>query len=394
MRGRILRRVLYLLLLAVGCAALLLLFAHPGAGAGWRPTQTHPMALTGFESPAATVALRESTVHAEGADAQGMTVLMQRSAGLAAAQWRYLRYSIEPGSPARKYLLVWRSDAGSGMAPLPVPPTRGTIDLARHAAWQGSIEWLGVAAAPVDYLAASAFDSPALELRELRLDGPSWRGALAALWTEWSGARPWTGRSSNTAGFELAPVAGPSLTAFVAATLALAGLLTWWLFGRDAARRALPVLMVVAIVLPGAWQVRQLWHRGAAASAAAALVATRPQSPLAAQPQLAVAARRLSEQLKTETGRPRLLVHGANQFLGEYPVWLLREHDVALLWSGDLLPPADAAGDWRVVLVGNGDWAYDAAAGRLRIGTQERIAQPFADLGVLKAYRLQPAATP
>jgi hypothetical protein len=394
MRGRILRRGLYVLLLGVGCAALLLLFAHPGAGVGWDPAQTHPLALTGFQSPVATVAVRESTVHAEGADAQGMTVLMQSSAGLVAAQWRHLHYSLESGSPARKYLLVWRSDAGPGVAPLPVPPSSGTIDLARHAAWQGSIEWLGVAAAPVDYLAASAFESPTLELRELRLDGPSWRGALAALWTEWSGARPWTGRSSNTAGFELSQVAGPSFTAFVASLLALAGLLAWLLLGRESIRRALPGLLVVAILLPGAWQVRQLWHRAAAASAAAGLAATRPQSPLAAQPQLAVAARRLSEQLKTESGRPRLLVHGANQFLGEYPVWLLREHDVAMLWSGDGLPPADAPGDWRVVLVGSGDWSYDAAAGRLRIGSQERAAQPFADLGVLKGYRLQPEGTP
>lgn len=394
MTGRSVRRLLYALVLTVATAALLLLFAYPGTGAGWNPARTRPLSLAAFESPVATVGLRESSVHAQGADEQGMTLLLQPTAGLVASEWRHLHYSLERGTPASKYLLVWRSDAGQGVAPLPVPPASGTLDLARFDAWKGSIEWLGVASAPVDYLAATAIDSPTLELRALQLDAPSWRGALAALWTEWFGARPWTGRSSNTAGFELAPVAGPSLTAFIAATLALAWALAWLLLGRDAARRAVPALLVAAVLLPGAWQIGQLWHRAATASAAADLAAAHPQSPLAAQPQLAVAAQQLSQQLRTEPGRPRLLVLGANQFLGEYPVWLLREHDVAMLWAPELLPPVDAAGDWRLVLVGKGDWAYDAASGRLRIGTLERAAQPFADFGVIKAYRLQPVVAP
>lgn len=394
MTGRKVRWLLYAILLTLATVALLLLFAHPGAGVGWSPANTRPLPLATFESPVATVALREASVHASGADAQGMTLLLQPTAGLVASEWRHLHYSLEPGSAASKYLLVWRSDAGQGVAPLPVPPASGTLDLARFDAWKGSIEWLGVAAAPVDYLAASAIESPTLELHALQLDSPSWRGALAALWSEWFGARPWTGRSSNTAGFELAPVAGPSFTALVAATLALAWALAWLLLGRAAASRSVPVLLAAAIFLPGAWQASQLWNRAATASSAADLARAQPQSPLAAQPQLAVAAHRLSEQLRTETARPRVLVLGANQFLGEYSVWLLREHDVAMLWTPGLLPPAEAAGDWRLVLVGQGDWAYDVASGRLRIGTQERDAQPYADFGVIKAYRLQAAATP
>jgi hypothetical protein len=394
MTGRTTRLVSYALLLLLAALALLLAFARPGTGAGWNPARTRPLPLAGFESPVAAVTARETSVRAEGADAQGMTLLLQPTAGLAAAEWRYLSYTLERGSPASKYMLVWRSEAGQGVAPLPVPPASGTLDLARFEAWKGSIEWLGVAAAPVDYLAATAIQAPALELHALQLDGPSWRGGLAALWTEWTGARPWTGRSSNTAGFELAPAAGPSFNAFAAAVLVLAWLLAWLLLGRAAAVRAVPALLVVAIVVPGAWQVRQLWGRAATASAAAGLAAAQPQAPLAAQPQLAAAARRLSGQLRTETGRPRVLVHGASQFLGEYTVWLLREHDVAMLWTPELLPPPESAADWRLVLVGNGDWSYDAAAGLLRLGTQQRAAQPFADFGVLKGYRLRSPEAP
>jgi hypothetical protein len=384
------RAGVYLLALALATAALLLALCHPGQGAPWRAPRTHGLALDAFQSPAATVAVREHSVHAEGADAGGVTLLRQAT-DLDATQWRYLRYRAAPPAAATRLLLVWSSSEGAGSAPL--PRAAGTLDLARQPAWRGRIQSLGVAAAPVDYLHGALLERPQLELGELRLEALSVAGALAALWSEWTALRPWSGRSSNTSGFELSPLPGPSFTAAVAVWIAIASLLAWGLLGRAAARAWLPRLVFGGALLLGIAQVGQLLHRASDASAAAALAARDPEAPLAAQPQLAAAARSLASRYEEEgAGQRRVLVHGANQFLGEYTVWLLRTQDAAMLWSADMLPARDAAGDWRLVLAGRGDWSFDADAGRLRLGTQERAARLEADLGPLQAFRLVPEA--
>lgn len=386
------RRLGYLAALLLGATLLLLAFARPGPGVPWQAGGRLELAPAQFESPASEVALRETSVRAEGADAGGVTLLRQATPGLAAGAWRYLHYRIDAAPAAGKRMLVWNGEAGQGMALL--PSAAGTLDLARHPGWKGTIAWLGVAAAPVDYLPAAAMESASLEIHALELQPPSWRGALAALWTDWRAATPWSGRSLNTGGFELAPRAAPSLTGFVAACAALAAALAFALFGRVAGRRALLPILLLALALPALHQLAQLAARGATASAAARLAHDRPDTPLAAQPQLAAAALRLSRGLQDGGGAPRLLVHGANQFLGEYGVWLLRAHDVAMLWEPAMLPPPGTAGDWRVVLVGAGDWEFDPARGRLRIGQEERDAAADVDAGVMKSYRLAPGAAP
>jgi hypothetical protein len=381
----------YAAALLAGAALLLLAFAWPGPGVPWQASERFDLALAQFESPG-EVAIREASVRATGADAGGVTLLRQATPGLSAEAWRYLRYRIDEAAPSTKRMLVWNGEAGQDTALL--PSAAGTLDLGRHPGWKGTIAWLGVAAAPIDYLPAAALESAEVELHQLQLEAPSWRGALAALWSDWRAATPWSGRSLNTGGFELAPRAAPSLTGFVAACAALAAAFAFALFGRAAGRRALLPIMLLALVLPALHQLAQLTGRGASASAAARLAHDRPDTPLAAQPQLAAAALRLSRGLQDAGGAPRLLVHGASQFLGEYSVWLLRAHDVAMLWEPAMLPPPGAAGDWRVVLVGAGDWEFDPARGRLRIGREERAAMADVDAGVMKSYRLSAGAAP
>lgn len=389
------RRPGFALLLGLMTAMLVLGFAWPGSSAPWTAMMSRDLPLTAFVSPGARVSLTQATVRAEGADAQGATQLMQSVPGLNASDYRYFSFDVDGLATVSKLVLMWRGSEGQGIAALPDAPLgRGRLDLSRVTGWQGTIDAVGVVALPTDYLPAAAIADASLELRAARFESVSWRGALGALWSEWSSYRPWMGRSNNTGGFELGADAGASLQAFVAAWLASALVVTTLCFGVVRAKKvALPWVLAGCVFL-ALWQIRQLGTRAAVASDAAALVDDHePELVLAAQPQLAAATRALSEGLDADGEHRRLLVHGSSQFLGEYSTWLLRTQDVAMIWAPDQLPAQDGLADWLLVLVGPGDWEFSTASGRLRIGQQERSAALYYDAGVLKAYRFDAIET-
>lgn len=383
------RQLLFAFLLMLITALLALVFAWPGGSAPSTAATSRDLPLAEFESPASQVSLTEATVRAEGADAQGATQLMQSVAALNASDYRYFTFDVDGSTSVSKRVLLWRGSEGQGVVAMPDAPWgRGTIDLSRVPGWKDTIDTVGVISLPTDYLPAAAMTEAVLELRAARLESVSWRGALAALWSEWSSYRPWMGRSSNTGGLELGTGAGASLQAFLAAWLASVLIAAALCFGSARVRRFSLPLLVIGCALLALWQIRQLGARAAVASDAAALVNDhQPPLLLAAQPQLAAAAHALSAHLQGDDEHARLLVHGSSQFLGEYSTWLLRTQEVAMIWAPEQLPAQEALTDWLLVLVGQGDWEYSKETGRLRLGPHERAAALYFDAGVMKAYR-------
>ena len=381
------RRAVFALVFVSIAFVLFALFARVSWEAPFSPAHTLVSDPNAWETAAPDVRVEGTGIVVKGADAAGTTLLLQAVPPFDAATLRHLDYALDL-APTDKAHFLWRVGGQLRNAPLPrAAGGRGTLDLQALAGWDGEVDAIGVAAAPTDMLHPFFVSDRDFALRTLRLSSPSWRGALATLWNEWSAFRPWTGRSNNTGGFELSSKGGPSLSLYVALLGAIALALAALLFGRDAARRAALPVVGVAVLWLGMAQLGQLAERGTAARAAALSAARNVELPLAAQPQLAAAARTVSARLKEEPGRPRVFVAGENQFLGEYSTWLLREHNAALVAPLEALPSTfDAPA--LLVVAGNGPWQFDIASGRLAIGERHWLAEPIHDAGVLRAYRI------
>jgi hypothetical protein len=378
------RKGLFAVALSLAAIALFAVFARPSFDAPWSPAQMVVSDPHAWES-AAQLRVEGAGVVAHGADAGGATMLLQAVEAFDAARFRYLAYDLGLARTDKAYFL-WRS--GGQLRNVFLPGAiggDGVFDLQGVPGWEGEIDAIGVAATATDILHPAAGAEREFALRSLRLESPSWRGALAALRDHWTAYRPWTGRSNNTGGFEFSPQAGASWTLF-AALLALValGLACAW-FGAATARRwSVPVIGIAALLL-AAIQFEQLVVRGAVARAAA--LQARPGQPLSAQPQLAAAALELSAQLRGE-GRTRVFVGGENQFLGEYATWLLREHNAAVLPTPEALP-ATLDAPALLVLVGKGPWQFDAAAQQLAVGGRRWHARSVYEVGMLRAYRIE-----
>jgi hypothetical protein len=389
MRTQPLRWTAFACGLAAGVAVLLLALARPGDDAPWHPAEVRELPLSDFASPTARIALREAGLHFE-APAPGMAELVHAVDGFDAERYRFVAYSFQDLPVANRLLLTWQGEHGRGFTALPDPVgAGGHFDLGRVPGWKGRIEVVGLALVPTDYAAAEVLPAPSLSLLRLELESSSWRGALSALLTEWTAYRGWTGRSINTSGFDFGSRKTSSLTAFVALAGVLVLVLLRLSFGAGALRRAaMPVIVACAALLVFE-QMRQHALRVAVAAQAAAGASADPSRPLAAHPPLAMDSTALLAQLHRDGLRLRTWVHGPGGFFSEYPVWLLREQDAGLIESPDGLPSNESMPDSLLVLVGRGDWSFDAATSRLSVGNRTLSAQRYFEGQGLVAYRLQ-----
>lgn len=387
--SRIAPHLLFAALLLVLTLVLLLWFARPEGGLAEAASDAYEAPLDGFVSPGGPVALTGHGVRADRADASGVTLLIHSFPPRAASGFRYLQFRLTGIPPLSRPILVWSDGSGLRLAALPATPSGGgTIDLAQLPQWQGEVSQVGIALMPNDLLAPSLLPDTSLEVQLLRLEPPGWGGALRNLWTEWTAVRSWNGRSNNTLGLESGRREA-SLPGFLALWLVGAMALLLLCHGRQSLHRHAVALVVAACVLLALLQVRQLAANASIASAAARQ-ATRAQ-PLSAAPALAAAAVELNQRLREAADRPRVLVHGDGLFLSEYPTWLLRESNAATLRTPDWLPPQASLEGWVLVLVGDGDWRFDAGSGELTVGNQQRQALPWFESGPLRAYRFAAA---
>jgi hypothetical protein len=381
-------------LLLVAAASLLVAFAWPGAGAPWRAASTLELEPSQFDSGNGTPQRPGEVLRIEVPAGLGVIDARQALSIPDAAAFRYFAFDAGVDS-AMQLFLVWQGSEGPGRVALPRTLSQSaTLDLSRIAAWKGRIDQVGIQAVPADYVPTAALPAVTLELRAARLESVNLRAALGELATQWLAYRPWTGRSNNTGGSELAGGVGPSLTAASALLLFASLLLLRLVFGAAAWRVAAQGAVLLAGGLLALWQVAQLGARAHVAHRAERLIEAHPGMALSAQPSLAAATDALSRQIEQDDWQPRMLTFGAGRFLAEYPAWLLRRYDVASLAAPEQLPSQASLQESLLVLVGVGDWSYAAERRELTLGTQTRTAEPYFDAGLLKAYYFDAGEAP
>lgn len=369
-------------------AALSLLWlAAPEPGAPWSAATRIELAAERFRVGPGQAEPAPSGLQVAGADPQGRTVLVHGGLDLDAAALRYLSFRFDRLPPTLRPVLIWNGPAGQGSAAVPWSASGGTVDLRRLAGWPERLEWLGLLVLPMDAVPTAAAADRAFEFRGMTLQSASRRAAVAALWTELFAYRPWTGRSINTAGFEL-PIER-RLRPLTWLAISLSGGLLASAIAAASRRRWKSVLLGAVLllwVLLDLLQVRQLLTRAEAAGAARR--AMPASQPLTAQPDLAAPMAELLQRLATLPSGVRVLVYGEGPFLGQYAVFLLRAHDAGPLRSLASLPAARAEDRPVLVLVGSGPWRYEASNGMLHLPDQLLVAEPLLERAPLAAYRL------
>jgi hypothetical protein len=380
----------FALVFAILAAGVLLFagFAWPGSGTPWSPQSKITFSSAAALSRTSSLTPVGQASKVVGADASGVGMVLNEVPVFDAAQFEQVVFRIDSLAVFAKPMFVWRREGQLHMMPLyRTWFGAATVPLADSPEWHGRIDAIGIAVMPTDYLHARAVVEPHFVLRGLRLESRSWRGALRSLASRWMAYRPWNGRSNHTGGFELSAHPGESRQAFIAAWLAVALALSFLLGGRASRGMVWPLCFAAAAIL-GLQQLAQLAERARVANAARSLVVGRPEMPLAAQPQIGVAAHELSAQLDAMSPAPRVMVFGSSLFLQEYPTYLLRRHDAATLPSPAALPSPEKMPEAILVLVGEGDWQWDSAASELQFGAHRWKGSLFFDGGVLRAYRI------
>ena len=390
------RVVAFLALLLLATGVLVLAFAWPGRGVPWRPERVHDLPPDRFESPVSRLTRVASGLRVEGRNQDGWGLALQQVPALDGRDYRYLCFDLDRIPPLARPVALWKYEGRVTLIPLPDAPfADGCVDLLRIAEWSVEPKILGIGIVPVDYVAPNLVPEGDFELRAMRLESSSWKGALSEMWMRWSAYRPWEFRANSTAGFEL--YQRPALTtlqAFAAAWLALALAMAAAVLGARSARKmALPVLACVAILLT-AYHLNQLRMRAAVAGMAAAAAQEHPAQRLAVEPAFAAASDAFRARLASDSLDPRLLFHAGRRYLQEYPAWLLRTHDVGILPDANHLPSQAALRDYMLVMTDTGSWSFDPANGELRVGDQARRAAPYFAQGPLRVFRFDTVPSP
>lgn len=389
------RLAAFLTSLLLVVTAVVVTLAWPGPGTPWRASSVLTLDLDQFQSANGEVNVGSEELRVVVPAGRGVADATLAMAIPDATTYRYFRFDAGVSPKAVQLLLLWDGDAGSGRAALPATPSgSATLDLARIEGWRGRIDRVRLVAVPVDYLPAKALPAMTLALRGARLENASLSAALGELATQWFALRPWTGRSNNTGGTELAGGVGTSLTAAIALGLGLAWILLRLILGKVAWRtRALGAALLAGAVL-AVWQVAQLAARAGVADAAADLARHSPGTILSAQPSLESTVSALARQLDSDRWQPRVLTFGDGRFLSEYPAWLLRQRDVASLAIADQLPAQERLTGTLLVLAGSGEWRFDPHSGQLTVGSQTRRASLYFEAEGLRAFGFDAEPTP
>lgn len=339
----------------------------------------------------------DSAVWFKGADAQsGRSLLLARELDLVASDWPMLRLRFERFPEDLRLFLVWRSSVSPQQlqaSPLPRPGRSSMhVGLAQLPEWSGTISELGLMLAPADLLPMQATMDRRFALATLALESNSVAGGLASLASEWRAYRPWTGRSINTAGFELGRAPPRSLVLLLASWAFGFVLLFVLLTGArgSSLRRALLLALLAGwLLLDMQFWAQTHWRADFTRQA------HRRGLELAADPALSAAIGRLRSSLQASAVQ-RVLVGSTIPFHRTYGAFeLLPLISVAIDSPG---PAAAANAGVALVLIGQGDWLYDPISSRLTWSGQEFAVDLIHEDAQLAAYRLrgddEPAGSP
>lgn len=377
-------------ILIAGLATFLIhaVVAMDAVSAPWLPQHVLDLEPSEFSSPVSSVLMRDEGVEVVGADAGGAALAMQAVDIEDAADMPNVEVRVSGIDPASRALFTW--SAGGQLRFVALPSNAIGPDVLRlwpDDGWQGRIDAVGVAVAPVDYLHGAQVPDQKFGLERLSVRSASKADAAWGLLAQWTAPRLWTGRSPNTAGFELGSRPMPSLQVWLLLWALVSTAIVAAFYGAGSVPGfAVRAFITIAIVL-AAMQGWQLISRAGRVQAAAAHAARAPFHPLATSPQLAADTSEAEAVLRRRFGRARVAVYGPGRFEREYVTWGLRLHDAATLDSSTQLESGGAGLD-ALVLVGMPPETYDASAGELRLDARTMHAIPLLHVGTLDVYDL------
>lgn len=251
---------------------------------------------------------------------------------------------------------------------------------------------LGLILTPPDLLPVPAAEPVNLRIAQACIESASVASGVEGLMQFWFGHRPWNGRSNHTSGFEHGANPPPGFQALVAAWLCSA-LLLLAVFRRGQWTRSATCVCVASILVMSAeatWQ--HLQRAQSAVSVARAAVSV--DVPTSAMPELEAEIRELSIHWRAAPPA-RIIVWGSHGFFREYPAWLLREFNVASLFTPSQIAALDDAQPVVLLLAGADGWRYDRASGRLSISGDFATSARLIYRGRwASAFTLQPGGDP
>jgi len=257
------RRAAFVAALAASWLVLLLW----AAGVDWRapvfPDSERMFPGSRFRAAVGRAVVDGSVLRVESPDAENAALQVTALPAMEADRFPVVIYRFEDFPRTLELSLVFRTaERPDDVQTISLPwPGRGTMayDMSAIEAWRGTIIELGFAQFPTAHLVPAAEGFAPFRLRRAELWSPSWRGAVAALVTDWFGAWPWSQRSVHALGREGAAsgVRSPVLFVAIAATLACGwAMLLLGLRGR----RGVMVLCVCGLV---GWILLDLrWQSG------------------------------------------------------------------------------------------------------------------------------------
>jgi hypothetical protein len=369
--------------LLIGCVLLIAAGARPGTPLS--PAQAAELDLAQFRLEAGgQKEFSPRGLAVEGADGLGRTLLVQSTQGLRAAEYSRLGYRFEAFPAELKLALVWRTEEEpSRMQSLPLPRpglSSHWVRLDEVEGWSDGIAEIGLLVMTADLLPSESTLARRFELSWLRLESASLRGDLAALQTDVRAYRPWVGRSINTAGYELAIPQRHALVAPVAALVLLLGAALAIAF--PVARwRSLAACLLLGWLILDLQQLAQLFWRGDFTRRAHSL-----SDEVQVEPRFNAALEQVRPVLRA--AEPRLvLVGGALPFHRTYGAFRLLPLPASAIDSAPVLSAEEDR--IAVVLVGNGDWRFDASSGTLHWSERSYPARLLFEQGGLVAFMLQ-----
>ena len=315
---------------------------------------------------------RDGRLHVESAGEDFSSLQSTTLADLEADQFPILSYRFEKFPRTLELSLVFRTTENPDdvqTISLPWPGSGvSTFDLGHVAGWKGTIIELGFAQFATAQNVPPASGFKPFDLVGAQLSSDSWRGAVAALATDWFGAWPWSQRSVHALGREGDTPRDHSavLTSALAAAIAIG----WCMFLPSLRGRRLLPCVLVCVAL--AWLALDLrWQSGLVQR----LLATRTLYAGLAWPQRArivgdadieQAADEIRGLIRGEPAQTRILVESGSGYQTLRLIWHLLPLNVAPLTAA--LPLHAAIPDGALIVF------YDSDAWKAKPSVRKLLA--------------------
>ena len=335
-------------------------------------------------------------VGAVGNERVALQTLSLGVAGIDAASFDVLRYHFDDFPHTLELSLLFRlaSDPDDvKVVSLPWPGSgEAAFNLRDLPAWKGQIIEIGFIESATPQLIPNGIGFAPFRLVDAQVWSSSWRGGLAALFTDWLAYRPW-GLFAVSSVDQEAGVSSPRRPALLIAVesaiivVAAVGLL---LFGWRRREFRIGVLVVFALgwlLLDAVW-IGQLYERQATTRIIYAGKSWPERARLVPDDDLLKAADRLREVVARSNPPPRIVIHAASPFQEMRLQYLALPVNAALLVRAIdpmryTFPPGT-----MLVLYDLQDWTYNADSREVTTQSLRFPSELVLEDGALRIFRI------